>query len=129
MVASVQDLGDLAARLDLPAREGCSFGPFTVSLRGPRQVPIDLRGTTLRSAIRRRNVDTKILNTFDIEVFDEARGRFRFGLPVNRINYIAGLDRRTEVVRLHYGITVEDTYMMRRLLVYGEIVLMLGVVP
>lgn len=122
MATGVQNPDDLAARLDLSMREGVTFGPYDVVLRGPRQAPLDLTGVVLEGEVRRRTTDAAPLDTLEIEMVDALKGHFLVSLPHARVTALAKTDKRkSPTLRLSYAIFAEDTFGVRRALLYGDI--------
>lgn len=75
-------LGYIGEKLDLLVRQGATLGPFAVTLTNPDNTPVNLTGATLRAHLRKKALDTGMVNQ---------NGRYIYTLGHTRAELTRGL--------------------------------------
>ncbi len=128
-----QWIGDVGAALVFGVREHTTFGPITITLRGPDRAPIDLTEMELIAGVRRRASDAEYLLPFELEVLDPpSRGCVRLELTSENVAQIVAAmnpKRTAAQVRAFFDLRAMDALGYTRALLYGELNVVLGAAP
>lgn len=74
-------VGYIGEKLDLVIRQGATLGPFPATMTYADGVtPYDLTGATIRGQIRKRALDTEVVENIQVDINAPSEGQYKFGL-------------------------------------------------
>lgn len=118
---ATQSIGSFGSKLDLNIRQGATFSSI-VTLQNPDLTPIDLTGATVRGQIRKKALDTAVVEDFDVTLTDAVNGEFEFGLTDEATAAIAAGEQIAEPASLYvWDMELEDSLGRVTALFYGKV--------
>lgn len=80
-MSAVPVLGSIGKRVDILLRRGCTWGPFTATMRNADGSPVNLTGSTFNARIKRKASDAAVVAVIDMALLsDGADGRYVMGM-------------------------------------------------
>jgi hypothetical protein len=118
---TISSLGTIGTRLDLLVKQGADLGPFTVTMKTPAGMVIDLTGCSFTGKIRRRASDTVVIATLSTSIIDVANGVWTIGLPASATSAIPAGETLSEFKSLYtWDMKMQDASGKIIPLYYGD---------
>ena len=112
-------LGD---RLDLDMKQGCSWGPFSVTLTNDNGTAVDLTGCTIRGSIRKTRLSTTQIVALTVTSDYDATGTFSFSLtPAQTLLIEAGESLNSAASQYVWDLEMLDSAERVTSIYYGTI--------
>jgi hypothetical protein len=118
---ATQSIGSFGSKLNLNIRQGGTFDA-TATAKNPDTTPINLTGATVRGQIRKKALDTAVVESFTCTITDAVNGVFTFGLTDEETAAIAAGEQPTEEASLYvWDMELEDSLGRVTPLFYGNV--------